>query len=60
MMRKIFSTSDGRTTTIEPTRELDEVYVVYTEMVTSMLLEPRVRKMLPLDADSFVWAPHTR
>ena len=37
--------------------ELDEVYVVYTEMVTSMLLEPRVRKMLPLDADSFVWAP---
>ena len=28
--------------------ELDEVYVVYTEMVTSMLLEPRVRKMLPL------------
>lgn len=26
MMRKIFSTSDGRTTTIEPTRELDEVF----------------------------------
>ena len=38
-------------------RELDEVYVVYTEMVTPMRLEPRVQKLLPLDADAFPWEP---
>src|SRR5699024_156608 len=31
-------------------RELDEFYVVYTEMVTPMRLVPRVQKLLPLDA----------
>ncbi len=37
--------------------ELDEVYIVYTEMVTSMKLEPKVQKLLPLDKDAFVWQP---
>ena len=37
--------------------ELDEVYVVYTDMVTSMHLEPKVQKLLPLDRDTFAWAP---
>lgn len=37
--------------------ELDEVYVIYTEMVSPMVLEPKVRKMLPLDADAFPWEP---
>ena len=29
------------------------MYVVYTEMVTPMRLEPRVQKLLPLDIDAF-------
>ena len=33
--------------------QLDDVYVVYTEMVTPMRLEPRVQKLLPLDIDTF-------
>lgn len=37
--------------------ELDEVYVVYTDMVTSMHLEPKVQKLLPLDRDTFAWPP---
>ena len=32
--------------------QLDDVYVVYTEMVTPMRLEPRVQKLLPLDIGS--------
>ena len=36
--------------------QLDDVYVVYTEMVTPMRLEPRVQKLLPLDIDAFPWA----
>ena len=39
---------------------LDEVYVVYTEMVTSMTLEPRIIKLLPLDRDAFPWTPRPR
>lgn len=39
------------------TRELDEVYVVYTEMVSPVRLEPKVRKLLPLDIDAFQWEP---
>ena len=35
--------------------QLDDVYVVYTEMVTPMRLEPRVQKLLPLDIDAFPW-----
>lgn len=38
-------------------RALDEVYVVYTEMVTPMLLQPKVMKLLPLDVDAFPWKP---
>lgn len=37
--------------------ELDEVYIIYTEMVTPMKLEPKVQKLLPLDKDSFTWEP---
>lgn len=36
---------------------LDEVYVVYTEMVTPMQMEPRMVKLLPLDRDAFPWEP---
>ena len=32
---------------------LDEVYVVYTEMVTPMQMEPKMVKLLPLDRDAF-------
>ena len=39
---------------------LDEVYIVYTEMVTSMTLEPRILKLLPLDRDAFPWQPRPR
>ena len=39
------------------TGELDEVYIIYTEMVTPMKLEPKVQKLLPLDKDAFVWEP---
>ena len=38
-------------------RARDDVYVVYTEMVTPMRLEPRVQKLLPLDIDAFPWEP---
>ena len=37
--------------------QLDDVYVVYTEMITPMRLEPRVQKLLPLDLDAFPWEP---
>ena len=36
---------------------LDEVYVVYTEMVTPMQMEPKMVKLLPLDRDAFPWTP---
>ena len=36
---------------------LDEVYVVYTEMVTPMQMEPKIVKLLPLDRDAFPWKP---
>ena len=36
---------------------LDEVYVVYTEMVTAMEMEPRMVKLLPLDLEAFPWTP---
>ena len=36
---------------------LDEVYVVYTEMVTAMEMEPRMVKLLPLDRETFPWTP---
>ena len=36
---------------------LDEVYVVYTEMVTPMQMEPKMVKLLPLDRDAIPWTP---
>lgn len=39
---------------------LDEVYIVYTEMVTPMTLEPKIIKLLPLDRDAFPWKPRPR
>lgn len=36
---------------------LDEVYVVYTEMVTAMEMQPRMVKLLPLDREAFPWTP---
>ena len=37
--------------------QLDEVYIVYTEMITPMRLEPKMQKLLPLDIDAFPWSP---
>ena len=34
-------------------RQLDEVYVLFTKMVTSFQMEPTVHKLLPLDPDVF-------
>ncbi|MCD7957992.1 MAG: ATP synthase F1 subunit gamma [Ruminococcus sp.] len=33
---------------------LDEVYMIYTRMVSSMVCEPRVLQLLPLDASHFI------
>lgn len=32
--------------------EIDEVYIIYTQMVSSIKLEPHVMKLLPLDLDT--------
>jgi len=39
---------------------LDELRVIYTEMVTPLRLEPREVKLLPLDRDVFPWMPRTK
>ena len=39
---------------------LDEVYVVYTELVTPLQLQPKILKLLPLDRDAFPWQPRPR
>lgn len=36
---------------------LDEVYIIYTNMVSSVRLEPTIHKLLPLDVDAFPWKP---
>jgi F-type H+-transporting ATPase subunit gamma len=36
---------------------LDELQVIYTEMVTPLTLEPRAVKLLPLDRNVFPWKP---
>lgn len=36
---------------------LDEIYVIYTEMVTPLRLKTRMQKLLPLDMYSFSWTP---
>lgn len=35
--------------------QLDDVYVIFTEMVSPLRLEPRKYKLLPMDKDSFPW-----
>ena len=41
-------------------KELDEIWVIYTNMVTPLHLEPTLLKLLPLDRDIFPWQPrHT-
>lgn len=34
-------------------RELDEVYIIYTKMITSMKVEPKIIKILPLERKKF-------
>lgn len=36
-------------------RELDEVYIIYTEMVSALRLEVREQKLLPLVREDFPW-----
>ncbi len=38
---------------------LDEIYVIYTEMITPLRLETKIQKILPLDTDSFPWTPRS-
>lgn len=40
--------------------DLDEVWCVYTEMVTALKLEPCAVKLLPLQRDTFPWEPRGR
>ena len=40
--------------------KLDEVWCVYTEMVTALNLKPRAVKLLPLQRDTFPWEPRGR
>ena len=39
---------------------LDELQVIYTDMVTPLRLEPRAVKLLPLDRDVFPWKPRDK
>lgn len=39
---------------------LDDVYILFTEMVSPLQLEPRKYKLLPLDESSFPWEPEKR
>lgn len=39
---------------------MDELRVIYTEMVTPLKLEPREVKLLPLDRDVFPWKPRNK
>lgn len=36
---------------------LDDVYIIFTELITPLHLEPRKYKLLPLDKDIFPWTP---
>ena len=38
-------------------QELDEVFVIYTNMINPLHLEPTLLKLLPLDRDIFPWQP---
>lgn len=40
--------------------ELDEIWVIYTHMITPLHLEPTLLKLLPLDRDIFPWTPHEK
>lgn len=39
--------------------QLDEVWVIYTDMVNPLLLKPTCMKLLPLERDLFPWEPRT-
>lgn len=34
--------------------KLDDIYIIYTDMVSSMAFEPKILQLLPLDAEHFV------
>ena len=34
--------------------DLDDVYIIYTDMVSSITFEPKILQLLPLDAEHFV------
>ncbi len=34
---------------------MDELYMIYTDMVSPMRMEPKIVKLLPLDRDNFPW-----
>jgi len=38
-------------------KRLDELHVIYTEMITPMKLEPKDLKLLPVDRSVFAWNP---
>ncbi|MCI2106582.1 MAG: ATP synthase F1 subunit gamma [Intestinimonas sp.] len=40
-------------------KRLDELQVIYTEMVTPLKLEPKTVKLLPLDRNVFPWKPRS-
>ncbi|MEA4891372.1 MAG: ATP synthase F1 subunit gamma [Peptococcaceae bacterium] len=41
-------------------RELDELYIIYTRVVSPLVMEPRMAKLLPLDKDAFRYRPRPR
>lgn len=36
------------------TEEVDDVYIVYTKMINSMVFEPKIQQILPLNVNNFV------
>lgn len=40
-------------------RDLDEIWIVYTHMISPLHLEPTLLKLLPLDRDIFPWEPRS-
>ena len=36
--------------------ELDEVYIIYTKMITSITSEPKMIRVLPLNPDQYEFA----
>lgn len=40
--------------------ELDEVYIIYTKMITSITSEPKMIRVLPLNPDQYEFAGKER